>query len=97
MLGILSVSILLGAVLSVTGTESNALLNLFIGLSNASVTISHLIAWWVGTAAIHRLFQAPFSSYRFSLRGCETLGTRQSRGHWNALTYMTLRQVIYSP
>ncbi|KAM7293311.1 putative sodium-dependent excitatory amino acid transporter glt-4 [Ixodes scapularis] len=46
MLGILSVSILLGAVLSVTGTESNALLNLFIGLSNASVTISHLIAWY---------------------------------------------------
>ncbi|XP_040074399.3 putative sodium-dependent excitatory amino acid transporter glt-4 [Ixodes scapularis] len=46
MLGILSVSILLGAVLSVTGTESNALLNIFIGLSNASVTISHLIAWY---------------------------------------------------
>ncbi|CAN7938511.1 unnamed protein product, partial [Ixodes hexagonus] len=46
MLGILSVSILLGAILSVTVTESNALLNLFIGLSNASVTISHLIAWY---------------------------------------------------
>ncbi|KAK8770501.1 hypothetical protein V5799_013033 [Amblyomma americanum] len=45
-LGLLSVSVMLGAVLSVTVSESDALLNLFVGLSNATVTVSHLTAWF---------------------------------------------------
>lgn len=44
-LGLLSVSVMLGAVLSVTASESDSLLNLFVGLSNATVTVSQLTAW----------------------------------------------------
>ncbi|KAL3226544.1 hypothetical protein MRX96_024884 [Rhipicephalus microplus] len=44
-LGLLSMSVMLGAVLSVTASESDSLLNLFVGLSNATVTVSQLTAW----------------------------------------------------
>ncbi|XP_077550232.1 excitatory amino acid transporter-like, partial [Haemaphysalis longicornis] len=45
-LGLLSVSVMAGCILSVTVSESDVLLNLFVGLSNATVTVSHLASWY---------------------------------------------------
>ncbi|XP_064476377.1 excitatory amino acid transporter-like [Ornithodoros turicata] len=46
LMGVLASSMVLGVVLSYTASEADALLNFFVGLSNASVTVAHLVSWY---------------------------------------------------